>query len=283
MVPTSGRRLSYRGRFSASHQGSNCSSIRYDHLPLLKRNKTKHWLPYILALHRSIHYLPPHIPDWASSLVLSEHTRGSANNSKMRSTTFAALSLLAPAVLGHGSHDQKPMVADDANWMTRHMAEEHHMTDFDASSFFTLHDYNGNGRWEPDEILRTYGLMDESNKDVPYSKRQELQKRMMQLLDRNSDGLVSRDEFMGFISGGGTLPDLGTGPGHHGDDEYEYEIHHWEKYHDENTKLEDLTHPEDIEHFRKHEEMEDAEERLEQLERMMIVAANIPSKFRRAS
>ncbi|KAI1269855.1 putative secretory pathway protein Ssp120 [Xylariaceae sp. FL1019] len=201
----------------------------------------------------------------------------------MRSTAFAALGVLVPAVLGHATHDQKPMVADDANWMTKHMAEEHHMTDFDASSFFTLHDYNGNGRWEPDEILRTYGLMDESNKDVPYAKRQELQKQIMQLLDRNNDGLVSRDEFMGLISGGGTLPDLGTGPGHHGDDEYEYEIHHWEKYHDENTKLEDLTHPEDIEHFRKHEEMEDAEERLEQLERMMIVAANIPSKFRRAS
>ena len=24
-----------------------------------------------------------------------------------------------------------------------------------------------------------------------------------------------------------------TGPGHHGDDEYEYEIHHFEKFHDE--------------------------------------------------
>lgn len=23
------------------------------------------------------------------------------------------------------------------------------------------------------------------------------------------------------------------GPGHHGDDEYEYEIHHFEKFHDE--------------------------------------------------
>lgn len=26
---------------------------------------------------------------------------------------------------------------------------------------------------------------------------------------------------------------LQLGPGHHGDDEYEYEIHHYEKYHDE--------------------------------------------------
>jgi len=29
-----------------------------------------------------------------------------------------------------------------------------------------------------------------------------------------------------------------------------------QRYHDENTKLEDLTHPEYIEHFKKHEQME---------------------------
>lgn len=28
-----------------------------------------------------------------------------------------------------------------------------------------------------------------------------------------------------------------TGPGHHGDDEYEYEIHHFEKFHDESESL----------------------------------------------
>ena len=28
-----------------------------------------------------------------------------------------------------------------------------------------------------------------------------------------------------------------TGPGHHGDDEYEYEIHHFEKFHDESTSF----------------------------------------------
>ena len=32
---------------------------------------------------------------------------------------------------------------------------------------------------------------------------------------------------------GQRLKDFGLGPGHHGDDEYEYEIHHFEKYHDE--------------------------------------------------
>lgn len=125
--------------------------------------------------------------------------------------------------------------------------------------------------------------MDESNKDVPASKRDEHQRRLMSLLDHNGDGSVSRNEFTTFIANGGALPDLGTGPGHHGDDEYEYEIHHWEKYHDDNTKLEDLTHPEDIEHFRKHDQMEEAEERLAALDRMPIVQENIPAKFRRSS
>jgi Ca2+-binding EF-hand superfamily protein len=108
-------------------------------------------------------------------------------------------------------------------------------------------------------------------------------RQLLQLLDHDNNGIVSRNEFVDFISNGGTLPDLGTGPGHHGDDEYEYEIHHWEKYHDENTRLEDLTHPEDIEHFKKHDQMEEAEERLEKLDRMAIVQENIPAKFRKSS
>ena len=53
------------------------------------------------------------------------------------------------------------------------------------------------------------------------------------------------------------------------------------RYHDENTKLEDLTHPEDIEHFKKHEEMEAEEERQAQLNKQSIIEANIPAKFRR--
>ncbi|KAI0384724.1 putative calcium ion binding protein [Hypomontagnella monticulosa] len=202
----------------------------------------------------------------------------------MRSTILvAAAAGLVGRVLSHGDHggSQQPIVDQNANWMTKHMAEEHHVSDFDASSFFALHDYDADGHWESEEILRTYGVMDESNKHVPQSRRDEIQRELLQLLDTDKDGFVTRDEFVGFINSGRTLPDMGTGPGHHGDDEYEYEIHHWEKYHDENTQLEDLTHPEDIEHFKKHEMMEQAEERLEKLDKMSIVEDNIPSKFRR--
>jgi hypothetical protein len=161
------------------------------------------------------------------------------------------------------------------------LSEEHHISDFDAASFFTLHDFDSDSRWEPAEIARTYGLEDESNAALSPSRKTEIVKSILDLIDTNKDGYVSRDEFVEFVAGGGELPDMGTGPGHHGDDEYEYEIHHWEKYHDENTKLEDLTHPEDIAHFKKHEEMEEAEERLEAMQGQRVVEENIPSKFRR--
>lgn len=157
------------------------------------------------------------------------------------------------------------------------------MDNWDAGAFFALHDYNSNGRWEGSEMQRTYGLMDDSNKHMTVQQKDEVLNVLLHLLDEDHDGEVSGDEWNRFIADGKTLPDLNTGPGHHGDDEYEYEIHHWEKYHDENTKLEDLTHPEDIEHFKKHEAMEDEEDRLQALNKIAIVEANIPQKFRRSN
>lgn len=159
--------------------------------------------------------------------------------------------------------------------------EEHHIDNWDAESFFRLHDYNGDSIWQAEEMLRTYGLLDESNKDISQKRKEDILDTLLNLMDKNRDFAVSKAEWLDFIKEGKTLPDLGTGPGHHGDDEYEYEIHHWEKYHDENTKLEDLTHPEDIEHFKKHEQMEDDEERLAAMQKQGIVEDNIPSKFRR--
>lgn len=138
---------------------------------------------------------------------------------------------LAGRVLGHGDHgggghgSQKPMVGDNANWMEKHMAEEHHAAGFDAASFFALHDFNGDGDWEPQEILRTYGLMDDSNKHVSQQRKDEIVREILGLIDANHNGVVSRDEFVDFIDvRHQTLPDVGTGPGHHGDDEYEYEV-----------------------------------------------------------
>lgn len=49
------------------------------------------------------------------------------------------------------------------------------------------------------------------------------------MIDRNGDKMISREEFISFCEKGGQLPELFHSIGHHGDDEYEYEIHHWEK------------------------------------------------------
>ncbi len=107
--------------------------------------------------------------------------------------------------------------------------EEHHAAEFDNSSFFTLHDYDADGTWEPEEILRTYGLMDESNRHVGQERKDEIVRDILALFDLDGDRAISREEWLSGCAAGKTLPDMGTGPGHHGDDEYEYEIHHWEK------------------------------------------------------
>ncbi|KAK5997894.1 putative calcium-binding protein [Cladobotryum mycophilum] len=188
---------------------------------------------------------------------------------------------LAGLAIAHGDHSKKPAVDPNANWMTKHMAEEHHVEGWDEGSFFQLHDYDSDGFWKGDEIQRTYGLMDESNKHITWERRDEIVRIVLGMIDTDRDGIVSRDEWAAFIAKGSTLPDMNTGPGHHGDDEYEYEIHHWEKYHDDNTKLEDLTHPEDIEHFKKHEQMEEEQAQLEEMDKISIIVENIPKKFLR--
>ncbi|KAF2739012.1 secretory pathway protein-like protein Ssp120 [Polyplosphaeria fusca] len=182
----------------------------------------------------------------------------------------------------HGDHEhQQIVVADDADWATRHMAEEHHISSFDASTFFMLHDYDSQGLWSASDIHRTYGFADESTKDIPESSKQRVVSEVLSLYDADHSGTITRDEFLAAWDRGVKLPDFGMGPGHHGDDEYEYEIHHWEKYHSgDDVKEEDLNHPEDIEHFRKHDEEDRRREEWERVERAGVVESNIPAKFR---
>ncbi|KAF1992694.1 hypothetical protein P154DRAFT_541008 [Amniculicola lignicola CBS 123094] len=202
---------------------------------------------------------------------------------------FLRLSLGALALLSHtlnvsahgGSEHAQIVVADDADWATRHMAEEHHINSFDPSTFFTLHDYDSQGIWGPDDIRRTYGLFDESTAHIAETEKSRVISTVLSLYDTDHSGTITLQEFLDATERGTKLPDFGMGPGHHGDDEYEYEIHHWEKYHSgDDVKEEDLTHPEDIEHFRKHEEEEIRQEEWEKKERSGVVVENIPGKFR---
>ncbi|QKX58510.1 uncharacterized protein TRUGW13939_05634 [Talaromyces rugulosus] len=192
-----------------------------------------------------------------------------------------ALLALATVAYSHGNHDQED-TSVETDWATRHMKEEHHVNNFDPASFFTLHDYDNSGDWSPDEIRKTYGLQDPSNSHVTESQKEALVRDVLSQFDPAGTGSVSRDEWMRQSQAGKRLPDFGYGPGHHGDIEYEYEIHHFEKYHSEDSTEEELNHPEDIEHFKLHDEMDLAQERLEKLESMQIVEANIPQKFFRS-
>lgn len=165
--------------------------------------------------------------------------------------------------------------------LLKYYVEEHHIDNFDAASFFTLHDYDGSGDWTPDEVRKTYGLDDASTASVSDAQKQEVVREVFALFDPLKSGVISFSDWMRLSQAGRKLPDFGLGPGHHGDMEYEYEIHHFEKYHGDDATEEELTHPEDIEHFRMHDEEEMAQARLDQLERMQIVEANIPQKFLR--
>ncbi|KAJ5620424.1 hypothetical protein N7510_004408 [Penicillium lagena] len=198
---------------------------------------------------------------------------------KLLGLIAGALALTSSVVNAHGSHDNDNPPSDD--WATNHMREEHHIDAFDALSFFTLHDYDSSGTWTPDEVRKTYGLDDESNAGSSEARKQEAVLAVFRLFDKQNTGVITRDSWMQGINSGTRLPDLGFGPGHHGDDEYEYEIHHFEKYHNEYTTEEELTHPEDIEHFRKHDEDELAALRLQKMEETQVVEVNIPGKFRR--
>ena len=155
------------------------------------------------------------------------------------------------------------------------------ISNFDAPSFFALHDFNNDGIWAQDEIRRTYGLDDASLKDVPEQQKTDAVKQVLSLFDPEGNGRITRPQFVKYSMDGKKLPDFGFGPGHHGDIEYEYEIHHFEKFHGPDTTEADLTHEEDIEHFRLHDMLEDEQERIAVQQSQSIVEANIPMKFRK--
>ncbi|SZF05542.1 unnamed protein product [Blumeria hordei] len=114
----------------------------------------------------------------------------------------------------------------EVQWENKHMAEEHHVHEFDRPSFFALHDYDSNGHWDIYEILKTYGMDDPSARDVPEMKKNEITRTILALVDKNANNIIEKSEFLEFE---GALPEFGLGPGHHWDMETEYEIHHWEK------------------------------------------------------
>jgi hypothetical protein len=180
------------------------------------------------------------------------------------------------------------------SWQVRHMKQEHGIDQFDAYSFFTLHDSDGSKTWTSNDILNLYGLLNdvvvgdgtgmgknEDTEPISQETKDHVLKTVLDLVDYDHDGIISLEEWRIFTEKGGELPDFGLGPGHHGDYEYEYEIHHWLEHHAKSDPNVKIVHQEDIDHeklFHAHEHGDDAEshasgswERVE----------NIPLKYRR--
>ncbi|KAK9383433.1 uncharacterized protein V2V93DRAFT_361855 [Kockiozyma suomiensis] len=164
------------------------------------------------------------------------------------------------------------------SWADMHMREEHNINSYDASSFFILHDSDNSKFWTRADILSLYGIMNpvdptgHRKEPITPAQQDQVYRRICELMDFDHDGSVSLDEWLQFNKNGLQLPDFGYGPGHHGDVEYEYEIHHWLKYHSEDDSEENLNHPEDIEHEELFHHMEHKAESDQQ--------KNIPTKFR---
>lgn len=127
---------------------------------------------------------------------------------------FLTLMISPLLIIAHsgGHHDPQQQVLEnqETDWATRHMIEEHHISNLDPGAFFSLHDYDSSTAWTPGEILRTYGLDDASSRDVPESKRQEVVRGVLELFDQNGDGIVSRDEWVMGWGRGARLPDFGV-------------------------------------------------------------------------
>jgi len=90
--------------------------------------------------------------------------------------------------------------------------EEHHIANLDPSAFFTLHDYDNSGMWTAHDIRRTYGLDDETAKEIDDGKKQDIIKIVVEIFDRDGDGMISREEWIdGWVKDGKRLPDFGVG------------------------------------------------------------------------
>ena len=110
----------------------------------------------------------------------------------------------------HGDHglDQQPF-PPDADWATRHMAEEHHINSFDAGAFFNLHDYEGTNEWTEDDILITYGLKDSSTSHIPQAEKDKAVQAVIDLYDKDHSNTISHAEFVMGDLNGVKLPDFG--------------------------------------------------------------------------
>ncbi|TBU62154.1 precursor to secretory protein Ssp120 [Dichomitus squalens] len=184
---------------------------------------------------------------------------------------LAALAFFAylRATAAHSGHEHDgPQPGETvAQYAARHMASEHHIDSFDVPSFFQLHDLNRDNRWDKEEIEAVYGVhhvysQKKSKDDVEHQKKAEyIVSTVLKRLDKNGDETITLDELEAVgLDGLPSFDELGA-EGHHYDVESEFFLHHEEQFHStpETQTDEAYTHPEDIEHFAHHEQIEQVE------------------------
>ena len=65
--------------------------------------------------------------------------------------------------------------------------------------------------WTARDIRRTYGLDDETAKDIDSGKKEDITKIVIGIFDQNGDEMISREEWMdGWLKEGKRLPDFGV-------------------------------------------------------------------------
>lgn len=179
-------------------------------------------------------------------------------------------------------------------WQEHHMKIEHGVDSFDARAFFVLHDSDNSKTWTRDDILNLYGInkqktvgdgsgmgTSEESTDITPEVQEKVYQSILDLLDRNGDGKISIDEWRMFYDGGGKLPDFGLGPGHHGDYEHEYEVHHWKQFHADSDPDVNIQHPEDVEHERLYHQNEHHDDGWNDHDPTWVRVDRIPPKFRK--
>ncbi|KAH9473232.1 hypothetical protein Pst134EA_000305 [Puccinia striiformis f. sp. tritici] len=184
------------------------------------------------------------------------------------------LSSLISPLHAHSTGDEQTPAEPSADFLTEHMDKEHHIQGFDLESAFHLHDLNSDNILEASEILKLYGVdhetaIDQSDSvDHHNSVASRILGEVMDKLDLNKDGLITKSEFVSVVSIHGlpTFNDI-SGLGHHYDEEGEYFLHHEEMFHNNPDSQQESAyiHPEDIRHFSHHEELEIKEDELSRI------------------
>ncbi|KAI0800775.1 precursor to secretory protein Ssp120 [Fomes fomentarius] len=184
----------------------------------------------------------------------------------MQLLTTLAFFVYLRSVAAHGGHeDDGPQPGETvAQYAARHMASEHHIDSFDVPSFFQLHDLNRDNRWDKEEIEAIYGVhhiysQKKSKDDIEHQKKAEhIVRTVLTRLDKNGDDTITLDELEAVgLDGLPSFDELGA-EGHHYDVESEFFLHHEEQFHStpETQTDEAYNHPEDLEHFAHHEQIE---------------------------